>query len=328
MSPTPADAAFTPWSGRVDAEETGPSPRWHQRVRAFDGRARGGVTLIGFAVDEGVQRNGGRPGAAQGPRALRAALASLPVLGEPPLFDAGDVACAEGDLESAQAQLGDRVALALAQGMLPLVLGGGHEVAWGTYQGIASARPPGERLLIVNLDAHFDLRQAARGNSGTPFLQIHDQRAAAGQAFDYRVFGISRYANTQALFERADALGVGFVLDEALQSPAGLAEAQAALAGELAACDAVYLTVCLDVLPGAQAPGVSAPAPLGVPLAHVEALIDQLMRSGRVIAADIAELNPVFDRDSLTARVAARLAARIARGHALAQRSGEGPARS
>lgn len=104
-------------------------------------------------------------------------------------------------------------------------------------------------------------------------------------------------------------------IDEALQSPDGWAEARAALAHDLAACDAVYLTVCLDVLPGAVAPGVSAPAPLGLPLALVEALVEQVMLSGRVIAADIAELNPVFDRDGLTARVAARLAARIARGH-------------
>jgi len=310
------DLPGTPWRGRVDIEETGPSTRWHQQVRPFDAGAKEGVTLIGFAVDEGVRRNGGRPGAAQAPHALRAALASLPVLDEPALFDAGDIACVDGDLESAQRQLGARVARSIEQGSLPLVLGGGHEVAWGTYQGIAAARPPGERLLIVNLDAHFDLRRAVRGNSGTPFLQIHDQRVAQGQPFDYRVFGISRYANTQALFERAEALGVGYRLDEALQSPAGLAEAHAALASDLAAFDAVYLTVCLDVLPGAQAPGVSAPAPLGVPMAHVEALIDQLMRSGRVIAADIAELNPVFDRDGLTARVAARLAARIARGHA------------
>jgi formiminoglutamase len=78
----------------------------------------------------------------------------------------------------------------------------------------------------------------------------------------------------------------------------------------------VYLTVCLDVLPGAQAPGVSAPAPLGVPLAQVERLIDQVLASGRLVAADIAELNPALDRDGLTARVAARLAARIARSRA------------
>jgi formiminoglutamase len=122
--------------------------------------------------------------------------------------------------------------------------------------------------------------------------------------------------HAQALFDRAQALGVHHWLDEALQSPEGLRAAQAELARDLAACDAVYLTLCLDVLPAPLAPGVSAPAPLGVPLAHVEALVDQVMASGRVALADIAELNPALDRDGLTARVAARLAARIARAAA------------
>ena len=76
----------------------------------------------------------------------------------------------------------------------------------------------------------------------------------------------------------------------------------------------MYLTVCLDVLPAATAPGVSAPGVLGVPLAHVERLIYLVAGSGRLIAADIAELNPQADRDATTARVAARLVARIVRG--------------
>jgi formiminoglutamase len=309
MTPTEPFA----WRGRVDAEETGVSTRWHQHVRPAADDSHDGVTLIGFAVDEGVRRNGGRTGAALGPQALRGALAGLPVLGEPALWDAGDVSCDEGTLEAAQAQLGERVAGAMARGSLPLVLGGGHEVAWGTFQGIVKHRPDASRLLVLNFDAHFDLRVAAQANSGTPFRQMHDWCTERGQAFNYRVFGISRFANTQALFDRAHALGVRYALDDSLQDANGLSEAQQALAAELAACDAVYLTVCLDVLPGTQAPGVSAPAPLGVPLAHVERLIDQVLASGRVVAADIAELNPSLDRDGLTARVAARLAARIAR---------------
>ena len=48
------------WQGRVDDEETGPSTRWHQHVVPFDAASHGGVALIGFAVDEGVRRNGGR----------------------------------------------------------------------------------------------------------------------------------------------------------------------------------------------------------------------------------------------------------------------------
>jgi formiminoglutamase len=47
------------WQGRIDAEETGPSPRWHQRVQPFAAASQGGVALIGFAVDEGVRRNAG-----------------------------------------------------------------------------------------------------------------------------------------------------------------------------------------------------------------------------------------------------------------------------
>ena len=48
------------WQGRVDAEEIGTSSRWHLRVQPFTAASRGGVALIGFAVDEGVRRNGGR----------------------------------------------------------------------------------------------------------------------------------------------------------------------------------------------------------------------------------------------------------------------------
>ena len=92
-------------------------------------------------------------------------------------------------------------------------------------------------------------------------------------------------------------MGVHYWLDEQLQTQDGLEAAQAALADDLAQADAVYLTVCLDVLPGAQAPGVSAPSPLGVPLAQVERLVDQVLASGRLSAADVAELNPTQDRD-------------------------------
>lgn len=304
------------WQGRIDAEETGPSLRWHQRVQPFTSASQGGVALIGFAVDEGVRRNGGRVGAEHGPEAARKALANLPLLGEPALWDAGDVACAGGDLDAAQQALAQQVAQALAQGCLPLVLGGGHEVAWGSFQGVAQARPDARRILIINLDAHFDLRQAREGNSGTPFRQIQEWCAAQGQPFDYRVLGISRYANTQALFERADTLGVRYWLDDALQTEQGLQEALAVLAHDLAQCDAAYLTVDIDVLPGAVAPGVSAPAPLGVPLAQVERVVDTVLASGKLVAADLAEFNPTFDRDGLTAKVVARLAARIARGGA------------
>ena len=302
------------WQGRTDAEEVGDSRRWHHVMRPFDQSAQGGVALIGFAVDEGVRRNGGRVGAAEGPNALRAALANMPVHTEPALWDAGDVSCDGDALEQAQDALAARVAAVIAQGCRPIVLGGGHEMAWGTFQGLVRARPQGDRLLIVNIDAHFDLRVAARANSGTPFRQMAEWCAAQARAFTYHVLGISRFGNTRALFDRAESLGVQFVTDDALQDATGLQEAQEGLATALAQCDGVYLTICLDVLPGHVAPGVSAPASLGVPLHLVEAVIDQVMASGKLLGADIAELNPAHDEAGRTARAAARLVTRMARG--------------
>ena len=73
----------------------------------------------------------------------------------------------------------------------------------------------------------------------------------------------------------------------------------------------ILTTTCLDVLPAAVAPGVSAPAPRGVDLDVIESVIDAVASCGKLRLADIAELNPAFDIDQRTARVAARLVARI-----------------
>jgi len=128
--------------------------------------------LLGFSCDAGVLRNQGRPGAAHGPDAIRHALANVPAHGLTALYDTGNIACEDGDLESAQLALAGTVHNMLARGGVPLVLGGGHEVAWGTWQGLRAhldARNDDGRLLIINIDAHFDLRTSRPASSGTPF---------------------------------------------------------------------------------------------------------------------------------------------------------------
>lgn len=75
--------------------------------------------------------------------------------------------------------------------------------------------------------------------------------------------------------------------------------------------DDIYLTIDLDVLPAGVAPGVSAPAALGVPLAVVEAMVMRLRTSSKLRVADIAEYNPEYDQDNRTARAAARLLYRL-----------------
>jgi formiminoglutamase len=164
--------------------------------------------------------------------------------------------------------------------------------------------------MILNFDAHFDLRQSRPASSGTPFDQIACDCAARGIPFDYVCFGVSDLANTAALFERASELGVRYVLDADMQE-SQLAKRLDELERMIDAVDDIYLTIDLDVLPGAAAPGVSAPAVLGVPLSVVEAMVRRVRASGKLRAADLAELNPAFDQDRRTALAAARLAHRL-----------------
>ncbi|MHB8493312.1 MAG: formimidoylglutamase [Casimicrobiaceae bacterium] len=301
------DRPFDPdwWTGRSDPDGAGDTTRYHQRVAPWTGDARAGVGLIGFACDEGVRRNGGRTGAAEGPLAIRRAFANLAVHHAAPVYDCGDIACAGNALEAAQLRLAAAVCGIAGRTALPIVLGGGHEVAYGTWLGIADARP-GAHVLIVNLDAHFDLRAGRVATSGTPFRQIAEECSRRRIPFSYVCLGISRPSNTAALFSRAAALDVEFWRDDELHWHA-LSSVDDRLQQRIAACDGVYLTIDLDVLPGEKAPGVSAPAARGVSLDIVEHLAATVAKSGKLLGADIAELNPALDRDTLTARVAARL---------------------
>ena len=98
------------WTGRVDTADGPNALRWHQMVKPLAVDSPPGIALIGFACDEGVRRNGGRVGAKDGPRAIRQALANLAWHREHPVYDAGDVVCADSDLEGAQFRLAEAVA--------------------------------------------------------------------------------------------------------------------------------------------------------------------------------------------------------------------------
>jgi formiminoglutamase len=304
----------TIWTGRNDTGEQGDTRRMFHIVRegAAD-YAPGESVLLGFASDAGVRRNHGRPGARLAPAAIRRMLAGLPAHDLDVFRDAGDIVCEGDELEQAQARLAQEVARVLDAGALPVTLGGGHEVAWGSFQGLAAhlagARHKPE-ILIVNLDAHFDLRTSRPGSSGTPFDQILEYSREHGLPVRYACFGVSPVGNTRALFEHARELGVAYVEDTAMQER-HLDERLCELDDLLETADLAYLTIDLDVLPASVAPGVSAPAALGVPLSVVEAFVRAVKASGKLRLADMAEMNPEYDVDNHTARAAARLAWRL-----------------
>src|SRR5690606_16334875 len=231
------------WSGRIDSEPD--AWRWHQRVQAFDAAAAPGLALLGFACDEGVRRNQGRVGAAAAPQSVRKALANLAWHRQAPAYDAGDVICEDGDLEAAQARLGHNVCAVLDAGHLPLVIGGGHEVAFGSWSGLAEhlSGNSAPRIGIVNFDAHFDLRDPTHvHSSGTPFAQIAEQCAARGWPFHYACLGVSRASNTRALFARAAELNV-LVREDYQIRESTLGTIGAELEAFVAECDALYLTI-------------------------------------------------------------------------------------
>ncbi|MFD5179107.1 formimidoylglutamase [Nocardia sp. NPDC058379] len=297
------------WTGRIDGA-TPEHLRWHQAVAPYaPGADPGACVFVGFASDEGVRRNKGRTGAARGPEALRRALSPM-ALGAPlRAYDVGTVAVTDGRLEDGQRLLGATVSELLDAGAFPVVLGGGHEVAYGTYLGVAGAarRTPGTVVGILNLDAHFDLRPDPVPSSGTPFRQILDRDPDVR----YAVLGISQPSNTTILFDTADRFGVRYLLDDDCAPD----RAAAFVAEFLAGIDLLYLTIDLDVLPAAVAPGVSAPAAFGVPLPTIQAVCDQVTASGKLAVADVAELNPDLDIDQRTARTAARLLHRLVTRH-------------
>ena len=177
----PAEAPAAP-GNRATADPTRP------------GGPAADAVILGFASDEGVRRNHGRQGAAAGPEAIRAALGSLAVHSPLRVLDAGDAVVAGEDLESGHADLARQIAELRRSpelsGALTGVLGGGHETAWGSYLGLAEECVD-RRLGILNLDAHFDLRQAERPTSGTPFGQVAADRAARGADFDYTLIPIT-----------------------------------------------------------------------------------------------------------------------------------------
>ena len=303
---------MTLWNGRIDDDPVATSLRWHQCIIPLvENSQELGIALLGVAGDEGVKRNQGRIGAAAGPDAISRMLASEAYHLQHPLYDAGNLYCEPDQLESLQLEQTALVHNLLDQGHFPLLLGGGHEIALGSFLGLerhlassGNTAPIG----IINFDAHFDLRQAAASTSGTPFLQIANHCHAKEIPFHYFCLGLSEIANTKSLFSQADHLGVTYLKDEELNSWQ-LPQVEQKLLEFIDPCQAIYLSIDLDVLPAATAPGVSAPAGRGVPLPELERLLNFIrsVAQKRLRVADIAEYNPKYDIDSRTARVAARL---------------------
>ncbi|MDL1913463.1 MAG: formimidoylglutamase [Bergeyella sp.] len=295
------------WEGRFD----GDSPlckRVFQSVKYeedYGAISPNGFFLHGFSVDEGVRRNKGRVGAKTAPNGIRKNMANFPVHASRfCLLDFGNVVCTNGDLEKSQKKLSEKVAQGLISGGRSVVLGGGHELTYAHFMGIRKAFP-NKKIGIINVDAHFDNREAESGlgTSGTSFWQIYQQEK---QLFSLHI-GIQKNANTLELFDRAHTFGMEYILAEEIfyENIKSICTTVDTLEQRV---DLLYLTVCMDTFNASISPGVSAPSCNGIfaDQAFIS-IYKRILSSQKLKALDVAEVNPLYDEQERTARLASGL---------------------
>lgn len=295
------------WQGRFDGDNA-LYHRIFQKVFVednFNNFKPKDFVLQGFAVDEGVMRNKGRVGAAEAPNIIRKNMVNFPVVNPDfRLLDFGNIYCENSNLEKAQESLSNQITKVLDRGAKSIVLGGGHEVTYGHYSGIKRAFPD-KKIGIINIDAHFDNREpedSVGASSGTGFWQI----AHEGEIHSLHI-GIQRNSNTLKLFDSAHEFGMKYILDDELffENLPSIYKRIDELIDEV---DVVYLTICMDVFNVSIAPGVSAPAYNGIFAdATFMHFYRHILKTEKLLALDIAEVNPSLDIQERTARLAASL---------------------
>lgn len=309
LEPTPTDVFFRrgdPEDPRLGEVVT----RWHGEeppVRPCQ------PVFIGFPSDEGVRRNGGRPGAAAAPDAIRRQLyrlttwdrfddVDLAALG---ILDLGNVRIG-GMVEEDQHRLGDVVGATLKRGGVPIILGGGHDTAYGHYLGYVAA---GMECGIINYDAHLDVRSYTRGaHSGSPFRQAMEDPRQPLKPGRYVVMGAQRdrVAKKHWLLVHDHGSKILWHDPEARPGSEGLFLLKQFdyLVNECKV-DGIMLTIDADAFRQADVPATSAPSPVGFHGASWPEIAYCAGRSRQVHSIDLVEINPTYDRDEQTTRWAA-----------------------
>jgi len=264
----------------------------------------GRPVIIGFPQDEGVRRNGGRVGAAKAPARIRHWLARLTPwystfktdLSDAPAADLGDIAVS-ADLEMTQAALGEVVGGVLNAGAVPIVLGGGHETAFGHYLGYVQAATP---VGIINIDAHLDVRPTldGKGHSGSPFRQALEHSPKLRQ---YVCLGVQPQSVSREHWDYAKKRRCR--IEPIVEVEGMLAYRTVAnikwLRGKRLP---VFLTLDADAVDVASMPGVSAPNPAGFMSRDVLQAVFDAGHEPDVSSFELVEINPQWDVDERSSR--------------------------
>lgn len=255
-----------------------------------DPNGRRAVAILGMPDDTGVKMNGGRPGAKEGPSAIRRVLAKMGVDrpatgGWPIVFDAGDVLPAASDLEETHRRVSEAAKALAGAGLFPIGLGGGHDLTYAFVRGVIDGIPESEKPLAgVYLDPHLDVRESK--GSGMPFRRLIEDCGVQ----DLRIEGFDPIANTAEHYHWFTSNGgeVGTAVKGAPKRP-------------------FFASLDMDAIDAAFAPGVSALNPCGRTPVQAAIWVTQMAMSPQLRCFDIMELCPLHDDRDRTARLAAYL---------------------
>jgi len=285
---------------------------WVPDVAAL-GNRRPDVAVVGAPFDISTTY---RPGARFGPRALRA-LAYNPgtyhldleveIFDWIDLIDAGDAPCPHGQTEESHRNIEAKVASVVRRDMVPVVIGGDHSITWPAATAVARHHGWG-RLGVVHFDAHADTADTIEGNlasHGTPMRRLIESGAVRGRNFvqiglrgywpPAEVFAWMREQEmTWYLMQEVWERGIGPVLDDAVARASD-------------GCDAIYLSVDIDVLDPGTAPGTGTPEPGGMSAVDLLRAVRGVALHTTLVALDVVEVSPPYDHADITVNNAHRV---------------------
>ncbi len=289
------------------------------------------VTLIGVPLDLGA----GRRGVDMGPSALRVAGVEerLLQLG-PEVEDRGDlpVKIPEtqspgdprlkylGEIMEVVSSLRDAVDRALEDGATPVILGGDHSVAMGTIAGLARHfQRRKQKIGLVWFDAHADANTAETSPSGN----IHGMPLAAvlglGAPSLVNLAGFSPMVDgaraalvgirdvDQAERANVKASGIGAFTMRDIDERGMRTVMEQAIKRATAGTAGFHVSFDLDGMDPEHAPGVGTPAPGGLSYREAHLAMEMLADTGKVLSAELVEVNPVLDHQNVTARLGVEL---------------------
>ncbi|MBT2756571.1 agmatinase [Mesobacillus foraminis] len=257
------------------------------------------VVLYGMPMDWTVSY---RPGSRFGPARIREVSIGLEEysayldreLHEVKYFDAGDIPLPFGNPQRSLDIIEDFVTKLLAEDKFPLGMGGEHLVSWPVMKAMAAKY---KDLAIIHMDAHTDLREHYEGE---PLSHSTPIRKIAELIGPENVFSFGIRSGMKEEFEWAKNAGMHISKFEVLEP---LKEILPKLAGR-----PVYVTIDIDVLDPAHAPGTGTVDAGGITSKELLASIHEIARSEiNVVGADLVEVAPIYDQSEQTANTASKL---------------------